>query len=118
MLYSNEQRNRAKEAYLSQMPVPVIAREQGIPKRTLYYWIKLYEWDELPVRESVEQVLDRLIIKLLNRKSLTLDAVEMIERIQAAKEREIKFKLLKQKAENNPVPKVDKQASSSLDFQP
>jgi uncharacterized protein YjcR len=97
MLYTNEQREAVKHAYLSRIPVPDIAREQGIAKRTLYYWIKTYEWDELPCLPNVEQVLDERIIELLNRKSISLDAIEMIERLQSAKARELKFKEIKTK---------------------
>ncbi len=101
MLYSNKEREQVKHSYLSQIPVPVIANETGIAKRTIYHWIKLYDWDELPQYENVEQVLDKLIIKKLKSKNLSLDAVEMIERLQAAKEREIKMQQLREKSLNN-----------------
>lgn len=87
--YSDEIIETCKKMYLRRVRVPDIEQETKVPRRTLYFWIKKYGWDDLIQTDEVLEALERKIVTLIDKPELTEKDLNAIERLQAVREKEL-----------------------------
>ena len=89
MSYTDEVRNAVKSMFLKKYRVAEIVRQTGVPRRTIYFWINKYSWDDLLSDEEPMQALARRMVLLADMEDKQpgdLDEMErtigMMERLQ------------------------------------
>jgi len=91
MLYSKEIQDTCKKMFIRQSRVIDIERETKVPRRTIYSWIKKHGWDDLVKKDEVLETINRKLVTLLEKENLTDQDLNVIDRLQAFREKEIKI---------------------------
>lgn len=82
MKYTQEQQERARKLYLAAMNPKEIAKEVGVNcSRTIYNWIKKFEWDNELNQFGSEVILQKRFELLTNREKKTKLELEEIDRL-------------------------------------
>lgn len=80
--YSDEQRDKARKLYLAGMKPEEIAKEVGVNgSRTIYNWVKRFEWDIGLSHFSTEQLIELRLQQLTNREKKTKLELDEIDRL-------------------------------------
>lgn len=87
--YAEEVKQAAKSLYLRRYKISEISNELNIPKRTLYHWADIENWNDLTSHETVEEATKRRLVLLIDKMEKTAadlkeaDAlVSVLERLQ------------------------------------
>lgn len=92
MKYSDETKELCKRLFLKRARVPDIERETKVPRRTLYYWIKTQNWDDLIQVDEVMDAFNRKLVTLINKDDLNDKDLNAIDRLMAARQKEVKLR--------------------------
>jgi uncharacterized protein YjcR len=92
MDYSEEIKNTVKQMVIRKAKVSDIERETKVKRRTIYAWIKKHNWDALAKTDEVLETIEQRIIGLINKPDLTEKDLNLVERLQGIKAKEIKLK--------------------------
>jgi len=81
--YSDDIKALARTLFIKRVTVPDIARETGVPRRTLSDWIEKDGWHDLVKTDDIEEAYNRRILTILSSKeTLTPAQLNEIERLQ------------------------------------
>ncbi len=87
MSYTDEVRNAVKSMYLKKYRIAEIVRQTGVPRRTIYFWINQYSWDDLLSDEEPMQALVRRMVLLADMEDKQSGDLDEMERIVGVMER-------------------------------
>ena len=87
MSYSEETIEAAKKLYLRRYRVPEIVKELGVPRRTVYFWINKYSWDDMLEHEGPLAAAGRRLETLMGMKDVSESHLNAIDRAIGAYER-------------------------------
>lgn len=92
MRYTEEDKRTARSLYLRKVKVPDIEKKTGVPRRTLYSWIKNEGWVDQQSVCSVLEALDRRCLTLLEKpEGLTGGELNELERLMVLRDKEFKI---------------------------
>ncbi|MBI9109897.1 terminase family protein [Maridesulfovibrio ferrireducens] len=69
--YADEIKQAARSLYLRKLKISEIAEDLNVPKRTLYHWADVGNWNDLIAHESAEEAIRRRITLLVEREDKT-----------------------------------------------
>ena len=87
MSYSPETIEAAKKLYLRRYRVPEIVKELGVPRRTVYFWINKYSWDDMLEHEGPLAAAGRRLENLMNMPDITEAHLKAIDQAVGTYER-------------------------------
>lgn len=92
--YSDDTKDLVKKLYIRRVQVSDIERETKVPRRTIYSWIEKYGWDSLIHKDEVLDALNRRLVTILEKKDLSDGDLNAIERLMAARAKEMKIRAM------------------------